>query len=88
MILGFNSAIWLLGIGLVLIGLCHLPVSYYARVGFLVAAAITLALIRADSFAIPGMKEAWKAPWSPAIWANFGLDVHVSIDRLPVRRKS
>ena len=41
-ILGFVNAIWLIVIGLALIGICHLPVAYNARVVILLIAAVAL----------------------------------------------
>jgi hypothetical protein len=42
-ILGFVNSIWLIGIGLGLIGICHLPVSYNARVAILLLVGVVLA---------------------------------------------
>ena len=64
LVLGFGNGVWLVGIGLVLIGICHLPdrASLAGR-----AAArrrrLVLALQRAE----------WlPAPWSDAIWPILG----------------
>lgn len=46
-ILGFVNSIWLIGIGLGLIGICHLPVSYNARVVILLLVGAVLAALRA-----------------------------------------
>jgi hypothetical protein len=46
-ILGFENSIWLFGIGLGLIGICHLPVSYNARVAILLVAGSALVALRA-----------------------------------------
>jgi hypothetical protein len=58
-ILGSVNSIWLIGIGLGLIGICHLPVSYHARVVILLAAGAALAALRAG----------WiQASWLDVIW--------------------
>jgi alginate O-acetyltransferase complex protein AlgI len=63
LILGLASGIWLVGIGLLLIGVCHLPVSLLGRVGLLVLIAAGLAALRMD----------WlRAPWPQAIWPILG----------------
>src|SRR5215207_1011168 len=46
-ILGFVNSIWLIGIGLGLIGICHLPVSYNARVAILLLVGVVLVALRA-----------------------------------------
>jgi D-alanyl-lipoteichoic acid acyltransferase DltB (MBOAT superfamily) len=58
-ILGLVNGLWLIGIGLALIGICHLPISYGARVAALLAAGAALAALRAG----------WiRAPWLDVIW--------------------
>jgi hypothetical protein len=58
-ILGLVNTAWLLGIGLALIGLCHLPISYHGRVGALLAAGAVLVALRA----------AWiDGSWLDVIW--------------------
>jgi hypothetical protein len=58
-ILGFGNGVWLIGIGLGLIGICHLPVSYNARVALLLVAGALLVALRAG----------WiQAPWLDVIW--------------------
>jgi hypothetical protein len=58
-ILGFVNSIWLIVIGLGLIGICHLPVSYNARVAILLVAAAALVALRAG----------WiQASWLDVIW--------------------
>ena len=46
-ILGFVNSILLIGLGLGLIGICHLPVSYNARVAILLLVGVVLAALRA-----------------------------------------
>jgi hypothetical protein len=55
---GWLSSAWLIGIGLVLIGLCHLPVPFWFRLAALIVVGGGLALLRMDRFA---------APWSTDI---------------------
>jgi hypothetical protein len=58
-ILGFVNSIWLIGIGLGLIGICHLPISYSARVAILLVAGAALVALRAG----------WiQASWLDVIW--------------------
>jgi hypothetical protein len=58
-ILGFVNAAWLIAIGLGLIGICHLPVSYPVRVTILLAAGAILVALRAN----------WiHASWLDVIW--------------------
>ena len=58
-ILGLVNSIWLIGISLGLIGICHLPISYYARVAILLVAGAALVVLRAG----------WiQASWLDVIW--------------------
>ena len=58
-ILGFVNSLWLVGIGLGLIGICHLPVSYIVRVAILLVAGAALVTIRGG----------WiQASWLDVIW--------------------
>jgi D-alanyl-lipoteichoic acid acyltransferase DltB (MBOAT superfamily) len=61
--LGVADAAWLIGSGLVLIGLCHLPFSMKARVALLLVAGTALAVSRGGVVA---------APWSGAVWPILG----------------
>jgi len=63
LVLGLREGAWLVGIGLLLIGVCHLPVAFGLRVTLLVALGALLVLGRAD----------WlPAPWSKAVWPILG----------------
>ncbi len=58
-ILGFVNAAWLIAIGLALIGICHLPIKYSARVALLLVAGAALVVLRAG----------WiQASWLDVIW--------------------
>jgi D-alanyl-lipoteichoic acid acyltransferase DltB (MBOAT superfamily) len=62
-VFGLHEGAWLVAIGLLLIGICHLPISFWVRVALLVAAGGVLVVQRAD----------WlQAPWSQAIWPILG----------------
>ncbi len=61
--IGVLPAAWLVGIGLVLIGICHLPVPFRGRVALLVALAVVLSLLRAGLGVVP---------WPAAIWPLLG----------------
>lgn len=57
------AALWLIAIGLGLVGICYLPVAFQARIGLLVAAGALLAVTRAN----------WvPAPWPVVIWPILG----------------
>ncbi len=62
-VLGVENAAWLIGIGLTLIGICHLPIPFVWRGMLLVGVAGVLALQRADYLDFP---------WSDAIWPILG----------------
>jgi len=51
--LGPVPALWLVGAGLALIGICRLPVRYPVRIGMLLAAGAGLAAVRAGRIAAP-----------------------------------
>lgn len=63
LVLGVVNGAWLVGIGLVLIGVCHLPLSFRLRIGLLVA---IVALLVAQRGALAPF------PWSEAIWPILG----------------
>ncbi|HEY3474538.1 MAG TPA: hypothetical protein VGK56_07995, partial [Anaerolineales bacterium] len=58
-ILGFVNSIWLVVIGVGLIAICHLPISYFARVVLLVVAGAALVPLRAGRI---------QASWLDIIW--------------------
>jgi len=62
-VFGVVQGTWIVGIGLGLIAICHLPVPFAARIALLLAAGGTLAAMRAGAVPIP---------FSPAIWAILG----------------
>jgi D-alanyl-lipoteichoic acid acyltransferase DltB (MBOAT superfamily) len=60
---GFVNGVWLVTLGLLLIGVCHLPIAFGLRVVLLVAFGSLFAALRAG----------WlDAPWSAAIWPVLG----------------
>lgn len=63
LVLGLPAGALLVGLGLALIGLCHLPISVRARVLLLLSAAAVLALLRAN--VIP-------TGWASTIWPILG----------------
>lgn len=62
-VFGLADAAWLVGCGLLLIGLCHLPFSMTVRVAALVVAGAILAASRGGLM---------PAPWSAAVWPILG----------------
>jgi hypothetical protein len=63
MILGPAQAAWLVVIGGLLIGICHLPLKLPYRTGLLLLAGGALAVLRAGIGSVP---------WSPSIWPILG----------------
>lgn len=63
LVMGAANASWLVAIGLVLIGICHVPIPIAARIALLLAVAAVLMLQRAGLFPFP---------WSEAIWPILG----------------
>jgi D-alanyl-lipoteichoic acid acyltransferase DltB (MBOAT superfamily) len=53
------DAAWLLGIGLSLIALCHLPVRFWVRVALIIVVGIALSLARAQVFPTPVGGAVW-----------------------------
>jgi hypothetical protein len=62
-ILGVERAAWIVGLGGMLIGLCHLPVAHWLKVGLLVIAGAALAAFR-SSWVPTGIP--------PAVWPILG----------------
>ena len=58
-ILGFVNGFWLIGLGLGLIGICHLPVSYNVRVAMLIVAGTLLVAIRAGWIQVSWLDVIW-----------------------------
>src|SRR5690606_32458002 len=63
LVFGALGGLWLVAIGCVLAGICHLPIAYGARVALLLGAGALLALLRAE--VLPG-------PVPGAIWPILG----------------
>jgi hypothetical protein len=59
MVLGVTQAAWLIGIGLALIGICHLPLPLWGRLTLLVGAGTLLVLMRAGEVATPIPAAIW-----------------------------
>lgn len=62
-VFGLSDGAWMLGLGLVLIAACHLPVSFTARIVVVLALGAGFAVLRAGVFA---------TPWTGAIWPILG----------------
>jgi hypothetical protein len=63
LVFGIVNAAWLIGLGLGLLGIAHLPLRFSARVGLLLATAVLLACLR----------SGWApVPWSAAVWPILG----------------
>lgn len=62
-VFGIANGGWLVGLGALLVGVCHLPLPFPLRVILLLLMGVLLALLRLD----------WlHAPWSQAIWPILG----------------
>jgi hypothetical protein len=59
LILGLANGAWLLGFGLVLLGICHLPIKMWIRVALLLGVGGLAAAAKVEWIA---------GPWSQAIW--------------------
>ncbi|HUF31394.1 MAG TPA: SGNH/GDSL hydrolase family protein [Gemmatimonadaceae bacterium] len=59
LIFGLQAGAWLIGVGLMLIALCHLPIRYGARVALIVAAGLVLASMRAGWIPAPFPGSIW-----------------------------
>ena len=62
-VFGPEAGAWLVGIGLVLVGICYLPINFAAKIALLVAAGAGLAVLRIGL--VP-------APWSDLVWPILG----------------
>src|SRR3990172_6293569 len=58
-ILGFVNGAYLIVIGLGLVGICHLPISYFSRIALLLVAGVALVALRANLI---------QASWLEVIW--------------------
>jgi hypothetical protein len=58
-VLGLTNGIWLVVIGLGLIGICHLPIPFLARTGVLLLAGIALVLLRIELLPSPVPVAIW-----------------------------
>ncbi len=63
LVLGVREGLWLIGLGLALIGLCHLPISFKARLVLILVVAVLLVASRVGSVQVP---------WSVGIWPILG----------------
>ncbi|MCC6179366.1 MAG: hypothetical protein IT305_29005 [Chloroflexi bacterium] len=62
-VFGALDGAWTIGLGLALIGICHLPLAFRWRIALMAVTGLTLAVMRAGLLA---------APWSTAIWPVVG----------------
>lgn len=59
MVLGWESSAWLIGIGLVLLGVCHLPVLFSVRLTILTVIVALIAAMRVDWIPAPIPAAVW-----------------------------
>ena len=62
-VFGLSDGAWMLGLGLVLIAACHLPIPFAARIAVVLALGAGFAALRAGVVA---------TPWTGAIWPILG----------------
>ena len=58
-VFGWIDGAWLLGVGLTLIGICHLPIPVWSRALIMIAVGIVMAFLRAGYAPVP---------WAGAVW--------------------
>jgi hypothetical protein len=58
-IMGLQNALWLIGIGLGLIAICNLPISFRSRALLILAVGLGLALFRGNLFPSPVNNAIW-----------------------------
>jgi D-alanyl-lipoteichoic acid acyltransferase DltB (MBOAT superfamily) len=63
LVFGAPDAFWLVGVGIALVAMCHLPMPYWPRVAGVVVLGAALAAARAQLLPVP---------WSHAIWPILG----------------
>ncbi len=81
-ILGAFNGLWLIGLGLGLIGICHLRIPFRARVLLLLGVALLLSYFRfADWHLYPSVEkmlvgwtgiDRFQVPWSAGVWPILG----------------
>lgn len=54
-----GPGVMLVALGMVLIGICHLPIAFWARVSLLSIVCISLAVMRANSELAPALNAVW-----------------------------
>ena len=59
LVLGLYKGVWLIGIGLILITICHLPISYRARVATILITGSFLSLLRLELIKAPCLLAVW-----------------------------
>ncbi len=62
-IFGFQNGAWLIGTGLVLIGITHLPLAFGSRIAILLGTGLLIAILRLDQI---------QSPWPRVIWPILG----------------
>ena len=80
-IMGVFNGLWLIRLGLSLIGICHLRFSFRARVLLLLGVALVLSYLRMDWDLYPNLnrmlggwisRELFAVPWSAGVWPVLG----------------
>jgi D-alanyl-lipoteichoic acid acyltransferase DltB (MBOAT superfamily) len=80
-ILGVFNGLWLIGLGLTLIGICHLRLPFRARVFLIIGAGFLLSYLRFDWYLYPNVERVlgglidmgrFSVPWSAGVWPILG----------------
>jgi len=80
-ILGAFNGLWLIGLGLALIGICHLRIPFRARVLLILGVVVLLSFLRYDWTLYPSVERVlrglidmdwFSVPWSAGVWPILG----------------
>jgi len=81
LILGAINGMWLIGLGMMLIAICHLPIPFRARVFMIFAAAFVLSYLRFDWGLYPNLarmlgglidRDHFSVLWPAGVWSLLG----------------
>lgn len=81
-VFGMVNGIWLIGIGMALIGMCHLPIPFRARVGLILVAVAGLVIIRGG-----WVTTSWSEMVLPILGAMFMFRLVIYLHDLRHERK-
>jgi D-alanyl-lipoteichoic acid acyltransferase DltB (MBOAT superfamily) len=87
LVLGWANAAWLVGLTLLFVGLCHLPLPWMGRVAALLVAGVLLGVMRAQPALTPFSSAIWPVLGSILMFRLivYAYDVRNSKERIPLR---